>query len=96
MVAEADDSTSLILACKRHQPDIIILDLDIENSKNIRLIEDILDIDVTMAIVVISEPTHMSSEIVLMAGARAYIQKPFTTYDLIDVMRKVSPLLRKR
>ncbi len=95
VVAEADDVPSLLTGCRRHRPDIILLDLDIDSPRSIRLIEDLLDIDMTMTVIAISEPIDVPSELLLMAGARAYIQKPFTIYDLIDTMRKVIPTLRR-
>ncbi|NWF96959.1 MAG: response regulator [Candidatus Thorarchaeota archaeon] len=95
-VAEAEDPSSLLMLCDREKPDILILDLELDEPRTLRLIEDILDLDPTIAIVAVSDPRQGYGETALAAGARAYLQKPFSTYDLVDTMRKVAPVLRER
>ena len=94
VVGENDDIASLLATCVSERPDIVLLDLEMEEGKTLRLIEDILDVDPGMAIIAVSDPKEEYGESILAAGARAYLQKPFSTYDLTDIMRKVSPVLR--
>ncbi len=74
------------------KPSVVLIDFNMESSDLIRLIEDILDIDPVIAIVVISDPINGVGETLLSAGARAFLQKPFSMYDMTDTVRKVKPV----
>ena len=63
-----------------------------EQQDIVRLIEDVLDIDPIVAIVVISDLIDGQNETVLAAGARAFLQKPFSMHDMTDIVRKVKPI----
>ena len=92
VIGEADESQDLLIQCQSQNPAVVIIDFNLEQRELARLIEDILDIDPVIAIIVISDPRDGQGETVLAAGARAYLQKPFSMYDLTDVVGKVKPI----
>ena len=81
VVGEAEDAQS-----------ILVIDFNMEHTDLVRLIESILDIDPIIAVIVISDPIDGIGETVLSAGARAFLQKPFSMYDMTDMVRKVKPI----
>jgi CheY-like chemotaxis protein len=91
---QVTDREDLLTTCQQAHPDMILLDLDIPDVDTIRIIEDLLDINDTLTIIAISKLNEGYGEKALVAGARALIQKPFSTYDLIDILRKVAPVRR--
>ena len=92
VVGEAEDAQGLLVMSQSQNPAVIIIDFNMEQTNLVRLIEDILDIDPIIAIVVISDPIDGIGETVLSAGARAFLQKPFSMYDMTDTVRKVKPI----
>jgi DNA-binding NarL/FixJ family response regulator len=93
VVGEAEDTESLLILCKGNNPSVVLIDFSIEQHDIVRLIEDLLDINPVVAIVIISDLVEGQSETVLAAGARAFLQKPFSMYDMTDIVRKVKPVL---
>ncbi|MFW9926755.1 MAG: response regulator [Candidatus Thorarchaeota archaeon] len=91
---EANDPQELLILCQSQKPSVVLIDFNIDQVELVRLIESILDIDPVIAIVVISDPIDGLGESVLASGARAYLQKPFSMYDLTDTVRKVKPIYR--
>ncbi|MFQ5833181.1 MAG: response regulator [Candidatus Thorarchaeota archaeon] len=96
VIDEVMDRAELLDTCIRKKPDIVLLDLNLTHEESVRLIEDLLDIDTAVAIVAMADLEEGYGEKVLSAGARAFIQKPFSMYDLIDLIRKVAPDKRLR
>jgi DNA-binding NarL/FixJ family response regulator len=94
IVAEATDRETLLVSCAVYNPDMVIIDLHLPEAPETRLVEDILDIDADVAVIIISDPLEGFGETVLAAGARAYLEKPFSMYDLVDIVRKVVPSYR--
>jgi DNA-binding NarL/FixJ family response regulator len=94
VIREISQSTELLVAVSQHAPDIVILDLGLPERESIRLIESILDLDSTLAIVSVSNAEDDLGEMVFAAGARAFLRKPFSMYDLVDIVRKVAPVYR--
>ncbi len=88
----ASTPEKLLEMCRTDKPDIVIFDFQIKEIECIRLVESILDIDANIAIIVITEAVHGHAEKLLVSGARAFLQKPFSTYDIIDILDKVSPI----
>jgi DNA-binding NarL/FixJ family response regulator len=91
VVAEATDKDTLLVSCATYRPDLVLVDVHLPDIQEARLVEDLLDIDPDVAVVVVSDPLEGFGETILAAGARAYLEKPFSTYDLIDMVRKVIP-----
>lgn len=94
VVDEVSDRENLLVSCTHNNPSIVLIDLHIPDIQRIRLVEDLLDINPDLAVVVISDPTEELGETMLAVGARAYIEKPFSMYDLIDLVKKVTPFYR--
>jgi DNA-binding NarL/FixJ family response regulator len=92
VIGEAADSQDLLILSQSQNPAVVIIDFNLEQRELVRLIEDILDIDPVIAVIVISDPVGGQAETVLAAGARAYLQKPFSMYDMTDIVRKVKPV----
>jgi len=92
VIAEAEDTENLLIECQGNSPAVVIIDFNMEQVEIVRLIESLLDIDPVVAIVVISDVIEGQTEMVLAAGARAALQKPFSMYDMTDVVRKVKPV----
>lgn len=92
VVAEAEDTANLLIQCEGNKPAVVIIDFNMDQTEIVRLIEDVLDIDPIIAIVVISDIIEGQTETVLAAGARAFLQKPFSMYDMTDIVRKVKPI----
>ncbi|MFX1368801.1 MAG: response regulator [Promethearchaeota archaeon] len=96
VLAETTNATELLDTCIKMNPDIVLLDLDLSESDNIRIVEDLLDIDPGISIIAMTELVDGECEKMLASGARAFLQKPFSMYDLIDLIRKVAPDQRLR
>ena len=92
VIAEAETAEGLIIECKGSSPSVVIIDFNMEQEVIVRLIENLLDIDPIVAIVVISDFVDSQTETVLAAGARAFLQKPFSMYDMAEIVRKVKPV----
>ena len=92
VVGEADDAESLRVLSQYQKPAVVLIDFNMDQSGLVRLIEDILDIDPIISIVVISDPIESIGETVLAVGARAFLQKPFSMYDMTETVRKVKPV----
>ncbi len=92
VVAEAGDAKSLLVLSQCKNPAVVLIDFNMKQTELVRLIEDILDIDPVIAVIVISDPIDGVGEMVLAAGARAFLQKPFSMYDMTDTVRKVKPI----
>jgi DNA-binding NarL/FixJ family response regulator len=96
VVDEVTNRADLLVSCIKIRPDVVVLDLELTDDENIRLVEDLLDIDPSVSIIAISDLVEGYTETILAAGARAYLQKPFSMYDLIDLIKKVAPDSRLR
>jgi DNA-binding NarL/FixJ family response regulator len=93
---DVTNQTDLLVSCLKKNPDVVILDLELADEDNIRLVEDLLDIDSSLSIIAISDLVEGYTETILAAGARAYLQKPFSMYDLVELIKKVAPDSRLR
>ena len=93
VISEADSAENLLVMCQGHKPSVVVIDFNMKLSDIVRLVESLLDIDPVIAVVVLSEPTEGVGETVLAAGARGYLQEPFSMYDMTDLVRKVKPVL---
>ncbi len=92
VIASAASPEEMLIKCRETDPDVVIFDFQLSERKCVRLVEDILDIDPGIAIIVITDPINGYDEKLLVSGARAFLQKPFSTYDIMDLLTKVSPL----
>ncbi len=93
VIAEPDNVDELLAICSSRKVRIVLLDLAISDTERMRTIEKILDIDSYISIIAISDFVNEDGEQVLFAGARGLLQKPFSMFDLIDMIKKVEPVL---
>jgi DNA-binding NarL/FixJ family response regulator len=92
VIGEVDNPQDLLVMCQSQKPSVVLVDFTIDLTEIVRIIESLLDIDPVIAVVVISDPITGQGETVLAAGARAFLQKPFSMYDMTDTVRKVKPV----
>lgn len=93
VVGEPDNTDDLLAICSSLKISILVLDLLLSDEERMRLIEKILDVNPNTSIIAVADIVDSFNNQVLVAGARAFIQKPFSMYDLIDMMKKVEPIL---
>ncbi|MCF2138061.1 MAG: response regulator [Candidatus Thorarchaeota archaeon] len=94
VVDECTTIEEVLVSAHRHHPDVVLLDLGEDEVSTVRLIEDLLDVDIHMAIIAVSDVDATHGEKLFAAGATAYLQKPFSMYDLVDTIRKVAPVFK--
>jgi len=92
VTGEVDNPQDLLVMCQSQKPAVVLIDFNLDQIEIVRLIESLLDIDPVIALVVIMDPITSQGETILAAGARAFLQKPFSMYDMTDLVRKVKPI----
>ncbi|MFX1395035.1 MAG: response regulator [Promethearchaeota archaeon] len=95
VVGEASNGNEAIVAYKKLKPDLVTMDLVMPEKGGIETIEDILKFDKSATIVVVSALGQEA--LVLEAakkGAKDFIQKPYKSEQIIEVMERV--LLKKK
>ncbi len=93
VIGEPESPEELLAICSSTKISIIVLDLLLPDDERMRLIEKILDIDSDTSIIAVADIVEGFGDQALVAGARAFLQKPFSMYDLLDMMKKVEPIL---
>lgn len=89
-ILEAETSQEALDLCRREQPDLIVLDLNLPGSSGLELLRRILQLDKSSKVLVLS----MHSESVyaaraLQAGARGYVSKSATAEEFVEAVRQV-------
>lgn len=95
VVGEASNGNEAIIAYKKLKPDLVTMDLVMPEKGGIETIQDLLKIDKTATIVVVSALGQEA--LVLEAakkGAKDFIQKPYKSEQILEVMERV--LLKKK
>jgi DNA-binding response OmpR family regulator len=88
----ADDAFGAIEEARRHEPDLIILDLGLVAGDGFQVMErlkEVLSLAVIPVIVVSARDPHANRERALKAGAKAFLQKPVDDAELLSVIRKI-------
>ena len=93
VIGEVGTTSDLLDFCENNEVAIAILDLHLGEGEFLYTIERILDVDSEIAILAVTDWVDMEGERALSAGARAVLKKPFSIYDLVDMIRKVYPML---
>ena len=87
----AADSMSAVIEARKHQPDLIILDLGLPAGDGF-LVLDRYRANTYLAmvpvIVVSARDLHGNKERALTGGAQAYVQKPFDDDELMALIRE--------
>ena len=88
----ATDGSSAIAEARKHQPDLIILDLGLPAGDGFVVLERLranTDLSLIPVVVVSARDLHGNKERALKAGARAYVQKPWDDDDLLATLGRV-------
>jgi two-component system KDP operon response regulator KdpE len=88
----AGDSLSAISEARKHQPDLIVLDLGLPAGDGFVVLERlraITQLSLIPVIVVSARNVHANKERALKAGARAYLQKPWNDAELLGAMSQL-------
>lgn len=95
VVGEAANGNEAIDLYKKLKPDLVTMDLVMPEKGGIEAVEDLMKIDKTATIIVISALGQEA--LVLEAakkGAKDFIQKPFKNEQVLEVMERI--LLKKK
>src|SRR5271169_1974525 len=87
----AADSLSSIMEARKHQPDLIILDLGLPGGDGFVVMERLkanMHLAVVPVIVITARDPHSNRERALKAGAKAFLQKPVDNDELLAVIRQ--------
>lgn len=95
VIGEASNGNEAISQYKKLKPDLVTMDLVMPEKGGIETIEDLLKIDKSALIVVVSALGQEA--LVLEAakkGAKDFIQKPFKDDQVLEIMERI--LLKKK
>jgi DNA-binding response OmpR family regulator len=87
----AADALSSIAEARKHQPDLIILDLGLPGGDGFVVMERLKAntyLSVIPVIVVSARDRHANKDRALQAGAKAFLQKPVDNDELLAVIRQ--------
>jgi DNA-binding response OmpR family regulator len=91
----AGDSLSAITEARKHQPDLIILDLGLPAGDGFIVLERLramTQLSLIPVIVVSARDIHKNKERALKAGAKAYLQKPWNDNELLGTIAQLLTL----
>jgi DNA-binding response OmpR family regulator len=87
----ASDAVSTLREARKHEPDLIILDLGLPNGDGFVVIEKLKvwpSLAMIPIIVVSALDVRANKERAIKAGAKAYLQKPVDNEELLRVIRQ--------
>ena len=87
----ATDSLTSIVEARKHQPDLIILDLGLPGGGGFEVMQWLkadMYLAVIPVIVVTARHPYPNRERALLAGAKAFLQKPVNNKELLAVIRQ--------
>jgi two-component system KDP operon response regulator KdpE len=85
----AADGTAAVSEARKHQPDLIILDLGLPAGDGFIVLERFrgnMNLAVIPVIVVSARDLHGNKERALKAGAKAFVQKPWNDSELLTLI----------
>ena len=88
----ATDATSSISEARKHQPDLIIVDLGVPGGDGFIVIERLkanIHLAVVPIIVVSARDRYQNKDRALQAGANAFLQKPVDDNELLAIIRQL-------
>jgi DNA-binding response OmpR family regulator len=88
----AADSTAAVSEARKHQPDLIILDLGLPAGDGFVVLERFrgnMNLAVIPVIVVSARDLHGNKERALKAGAKAFVQKPWNDNELLALISEL-------
>lgn len=96
IVAIAQNGREAIELAKKHQPDIALLDINMPEMNGFEAFQEMQKIFPTMACIIISaEEDNQSFRSAMNVGAREYLVKPFTMYQLHNAIKRVGDIVNK-
>ena len=96
IVAIAQNGREAIKLAKKHQPDIALLDINMPEMNGFEAFQEMSKIFPTMACIIISaEEDNQSFRSAMNVGAREYLVKPFTMYQLHNAIQRVGDIVNK-
>ncbi len=90
IVGEATSGDQAIELYKQTQPDVMILDINMPKMNGIDALTEIMKIDPKANVIMCSDQKYES--MIMMAlkkGAKDFVIKPFTSYDVLLAVKKV-------
>lgn len=86
-VIEASTGTSAIEAFSLERPDVVLLDLSMEDIAGIDVLRTLREIDADARVIVVSADVQRSTaQGVMAAGASRFVPKPATAEDLLSAV----------
>ena len=95
IVAIAHNGREAVELAKKHQPDIALLDINMPEMNGFEAFQEMHKIFPSMACVIISaEDDNQSFRSAMNVGAREYLVKPFTVYQLNNAVKRVGDIVK--
>jgi len=95
IVAIAHNGREAVELAKKHQPDIALMDINMPEMNGFESFQAMHEIFPTMACVIISaEDDNQSFRSAMNVGAREYLVKPFTVYQLNNAVKRVGDIVK--
>jgi DNA-binding response OmpR family regulator len=94
-VLYAENGVAGLLAAHEHNPDLIIMDIHLPGKSGLDVLRELQDEGSTIPAIVMT--SYGSEENILQAlrlGAKDFIQKPFSRYEVLDAVEKALAELR--
>lgn len=94
IVAIAHNGREAVELAKKHQPDIALMDINMPEMNGFEAFQEMYKIFPSMACVIISaEDDNQSFRSAMNVGAREYLVKPFTVYQLNNAVKRVGDIV---
>ncbi len=95
IVAIAHNGREAVELAKKHQPDIALMDINMPEMNGFEAFQEMYKIFPSMACVIISaEDDNQSFRSAMNVGAREYLVKPFTVYQLNNAIKRVGDIVK--
>lgn len=95
IVAIAHNGKEAVDLAKKHQPDIALMDINMPIMNGFEAFQEMYNIFPSMACVIISaEDDNQSFRSAMNVGAREYLVKPFTVYQLNNAVKRVGDIVK--
>ncbi len=95
IVAIANNGREAVELAKKHQPDIALMDINMPEMNGFEAFKEMNQIFPTMACIIISaEDDNQSFRSAMGVGAREYLVKPFTVYQLNNAVKRVGDIVK--
>ena len=90
VVGEADDGSAAISTFKKLKPDLVTMDIVMNNMTGIDAVKGIMAEDPDAKILIVSAMGHQAMMVeAIQAGASGFIVKPFKAEALVDEMKRI-------